>query len=86
MNLGLFQRDVNVISDLAVHDFSILDHLLGEHPTAVTASGVNHFRGTPENLAFISLFYDFRADRPRERELAGTGEGDGRCCWAAAAR
>jgi predicted dehydrogenase len=58
VNLGLFQRDVNVISDLAVHDFSILDHLLGEHPTAVTASGVNHFRGTPENLAFISLFYD----------------------------
>lgn len=58
VNLGLFQRDVNVISDLAVHDFSILDHLLGEHPAAVTASGVNHFRGTPENLAFISLFYD----------------------------
>jgi predicted dehydrogenase len=58
VNLGLFQRDVNVISDLAVHDFSILDLLLGEHPAAVTASGVNHFRGTPENLAFISLFYD----------------------------
>jgi predicted dehydrogenase len=58
VNLGLFQRDVNVISDLAVHDFSILDHLLSEHPIAVTASGVNHFRGTPENLAFISLFYE----------------------------
>ncbi|KAF0652007.1 Oxidoreductase domain-containing protein [Cyanobium sp. Copco_Reservoir_LC18] len=58
VNLGLFQRDVNVISDLAVHDFSILDYLLEEHPIAVTASGVNHFRGTPENLAFISLFYD----------------------------
>src|SRR4029453_18866555 len=35
VNLGLFQRDVNVISDLGVHDFSILDHLLGEHPVAV---------------------------------------------------
>ena len=32
VNLGLFQRDVNVIWDLAVHDFSILDYLLGEHP------------------------------------------------------
>ena len=32
VNLGLFQRDVSVISDLAVHDFSILDYLLGEHP------------------------------------------------------
>ncbi len=58
VNLGLFQRDVSVISDLAVHDFSILDYLLGEHPTAVSASGVNHFPGTPENLAYITLFYD----------------------------
>ncbi len=58
VNLGLFQRDVNVIADLAVHDFSILDYLLEEHPTAVSASGINHFPGTPENLAFITLFYD----------------------------
>jgi predicted dehydrogenase len=58
VNLGLFQRDVSVISDLAVHDFSILDFLLGEHPVAVSASGTNHFPGTPENLAYITLFYD----------------------------
>jgi predicted dehydrogenase len=58
VNLGLFQRDVSVISDLAVHDFAILDYLLGEHPAAVSASGINHFPGTPENLAFITLFYD----------------------------
>jgi predicted dehydrogenase len=58
VNLGLFQRDVNVIADLAVHDFSILDYLLGEHPAAVSASGTNHFPGTPENLAYITLFYD----------------------------
>jgi predicted dehydrogenase len=58
VNLGLFRRDVNVIADLAIHDFAILDYLLGEHPTAVSASGVNHFPGTPENLAYITLFYD----------------------------
>jgi len=58
VNLGLFQRDVSVISDLAVHDFSILDHLLDEHPVAVSASGTNHFPGTPENLAYVTLFYD----------------------------
>ena len=58
VNLGLFQRDVSVISDLAVHDFSILDHLLGEHPVAVSANGVNHLPGTPENLAYVTLFYD----------------------------
>lgn len=58
VNLGLFQRDVSVISDLAVHDFSILDFILREHPVAVSASGINHFPGTPENLAFITLFYE----------------------------
>lgn len=58
VNLGLFQRDVSVIADLAVHDFSILDHLLKEHPVAVSASGTNHFPGTPENLAYVTLFYD----------------------------
>jgi predicted dehydrogenase len=58
INLGLFQRDVSVISDLAVHDFSILDHLFGEQPAAVTASGTNHFPGTPANLAYVTLYYD----------------------------
>jgi predicted dehydrogenase len=58
VNLGLFQRDINVISDLAVHDFSILDFLLREHPVAVSASGMTHFPGTPENLAYITLFYN----------------------------
>jgi len=57
INLGLFQRDVSVISDLAVHDFSILDYLLGEQPAAVSAVGANHFPGTPENLAYLTLFY-----------------------------
>lgn len=58
VNLGLFQHDVNVISDLAVHDFSIIEHLHNEHPVAVSASGVSHFPGQPENLAYITLFYD----------------------------
>ena len=58
INLGLFQRDVSVIADLAVHDFSILDYLLGEQPVAVSAVGTNHFPGAPENLSYITLFYD----------------------------
>jgi predicted dehydrogenase len=57
INLGLFQRDANVIADLAVHDFSILDYLMGEQPIAVSAVGTNHFPNTPENVAYISLFY-----------------------------
>jgi predicted dehydrogenase len=58
VNLGLFQHDVNVISDLAVHDFSILDYLLGEQPVAVSAVGTSHVPNTPENVAFITLSYD----------------------------
>ncbi|RUO97864.1 Gfo/Idh/MocA family oxidoreductase [Hyphomicrobium sp.] len=58
VNLGLFQRDVNVISDLAAHDFAILDYLLDEKPIAVTAAGSNHFPGSPENLAYVTLFYN----------------------------
>jgi predicted dehydrogenase len=57
LNLGLFQHDVNVIADLAVHDFSILDFLLHEHPVSVAATGVDHFPGTPANLAYITLRY-----------------------------
>jgi predicted dehydrogenase len=57
VNLGLFQRDVNVIWDLAVHDLSILDFLLEEKPTAVSASGTCHFRGSQENMAHLTLFY-----------------------------
>jgi predicted dehydrogenase len=57
INLGLFQRDANVIADLAVHDFSILDYLGGEQPVSVSAVGTNHFPDTPENLAYITLFY-----------------------------
>jgi predicted dehydrogenase len=58
VNLGLFQRDVSVLSDLAAHDFSILDYLLREQAIAVSAGGINHFPGTPENLAYITLFYN----------------------------
>lgn len=57
INLGLFQHDVNVIADLGVHDFAILDYLMQEQPEAVSASGVNHFPGTPENLAHLTLYY-----------------------------
>lgn len=58
VNLGLFQRDVNVIWDLAVHDFAILDYILGAHPVAVSANGARHVVGSPENMAYITLFFD----------------------------
>jgi predicted dehydrogenase len=57
VNLGLFRHDTNVIWDLAVHDFSILDHLLPERPIAISANGASHLHGTPESMAFITIFY-----------------------------
>jgi predicted dehydrogenase len=58
VNLGLFQNDVNVIWDLAPHDLSILQYLIGRRPVAVSALGVSHVRHHPENLAYITVFYD----------------------------
>ena len=34
VNLGLFQHDVNVLWDLAVHDLSIMDYLIGRSPVS----------------------------------------------------
>jgi predicted dehydrogenase len=56
-SLGLFQSDVNVIWDLAVHDISIIQHILNDKPVAVSATGVSHVAGSPENMAHIALFF-----------------------------
>lgn len=56
-NLGLYQRDVNVIWDLGVHEFAVLDYLLGEAPSAVSASGAAHLPGSPEAVAYVTLHY-----------------------------
>ncbi len=57
VNLGLFQHDVNVIWDLAVHDLSILNYVLPSTPKAVSATGISHVQGQPENVAYITLFF-----------------------------
>lgn len=57
VNLGVFQPDVNVLWDLAVHDLSILDYLLDEQPVAVSATGTQHLDGQHANLAYLTLFY-----------------------------
>jgi predicted dehydrogenase len=58
VSLGLFQSDVSVIWDLAVHDLSIIDHIIDEQPVAVSATGSRHVAGSPENMAHITLFFD----------------------------
>ena len=58
VNLGLFQHDVSVIWDLAVHDLSIMDYLFTVRPHAVSATGFSHISGQPENVAYLTLFYE----------------------------
>lgn len=57
VNLGLFQHDVNVLWDLAVHDLAIMDFVLPSGPVAVSATGVSHVPGGPENIAYLTMFF-----------------------------
>jgi predicted dehydrogenase len=58
VNLGLFQHDLNVLWDLAVHDLAIMDYVLGTMPLAITATGVAHVPGQPEDIAYVTCFFD----------------------------
>jgi len=56
VNLGLFQHDVNVVWDLAPHDLSIMDYLLGGDAEAISATGQRHLNGH-EDIAFITVYF-----------------------------
>jgi predicted dehydrogenase len=58
INLGLFQRDVNVLWDLAPHDVAILEHLVAEKPVSVCANGASHFGNNIENVAYLTVYFD----------------------------
>jgi predicted dehydrogenase len=57
INLGLFQHDVDVIWDLAVHDLSIMEYVFPESPVAISATGIGHVNGAAENIAYVTAFY-----------------------------
>jgi predicted dehydrogenase len=59
VNLGIFQKDANVIWDLAPHDVAMLNFLFGAEPVAVSATGhcyVQKELGV-EDVAFVTLEY-----------------------------
>jgi predicted dehydrogenase len=58
LNLGLYQADVNVIFDLAPHDISIINNVLGRKPVAVQAWAARHAHRRFEDVAYLRLFYD----------------------------
>ena len=55
INLGLFQRDVNVLWDLAPHDLSIVDHILGQQARSVSAWGCAHADPNIEDVAYMNV-------------------------------
>jgi predicted dehydrogenase len=57
VNLGLHQRDVSVVWDLAPHDLSILEYWLGETPLSVQAMGRSCINNGIPDVAFLSVRY-----------------------------
>jgi predicted dehydrogenase len=57
LNLGLFQKDINVAWDLAPHDISIILHILGEFPVTVNCSGNAHVAPEIEDVTNMSLSF-----------------------------
>ncbi|MBV8415635.1 MAG: Gfo/Idh/MocA family oxidoreductase [Verrucomicrobia bacterium] len=57
LNLGLFQKDINVAWDLAPHDISIILHILGEFPQVVNCQGNAHVTPGIEDVTNISLSF-----------------------------
>ncbi|HEX8993381.1 MAG TPA: Gfo/Idh/MocA family oxidoreductase [Anaerolineales bacterium] len=57
LNLGLFQRDSNVLWDLAPHDLSILLYLFGQNPISVSAQGMPCVFDGITDVAYLNLVF-----------------------------
>ncbi len=56
-NLGLFQRDLNVLWDLATHDISILLFILGMEPLTVAAQGSACVLDNIHDIAYLHMTF-----------------------------
>lgn len=61
LNLGLFQKDINVTWDLAPHDISIVLHIMGESPYSVNCAGTAHVTEGIEDVT--SIWLNFSRER-----------------------
>lgn len=57
LNLGLFQKDINVAWDLAPHDISIILYILDETPISVNCQGKGHVHPDIEDITNMVLNY-----------------------------
>lgn len=55
LNLGLFQKDINVAWDLAPHDISIILYVSNEFPTSVNCQGKAHLHPDIEDVTNMTL-------------------------------
>jgi predicted dehydrogenase len=58
LNLGLFQKDINVAWDLAPHDISIILFFLEKPPISVNCQGKAHINKDIEDVTNMSLNFD----------------------------
>jgi predicted dehydrogenase len=58
LNLGLFQKDINVAWDLAPHDISIILYFLGKPPISVNCQGKAHINMDIEDVTNMSLDFE----------------------------
>jgi predicted dehydrogenase len=82
LNLGLFQKDINVAWDLAPHDISIILHIAGKLPTSVNCQGKAHINPNVEDVTnmtlnfadgFFSVIQSSWLDPNKVRELTFVG-------------
>src|SRR5712664_4345338 len=57
LNLGLFQKDINVAWDLAPHDISIILQLMDEFPIRINCQGNAHITPGIEDVTSMSLTF-----------------------------
>jgi predicted dehydrogenase len=57
LNLGLFQKDINVVWDLAPHDISIILYLMGDEPVSVNCQGSANVTPGVEDVAMLSMHF-----------------------------
>jgi len=57
LNLGLYQKDINVAWDLAPHDLSIILYVMGEPPVCVTCRGSAHITPGVEDVTLMHVSF-----------------------------